>query len=87
VPLEIDQSKNTKKEKFPSSEKIIHVGQVSIPSVQVIKKLHPSKGMEFQKNGDDLLSHNNCSTIGAGGLNFSVRNGKRWNPAAIFVQF
>ena len=23
------------------------------------------------------------STIGAGGLNFSVRNGKRWNPAAI----
>ena len=24
-----------------------------------------------------------CSTIGAGGLNFSVRNGKRWNPATI----
>ena len=24
-----------------------------------------------------------CSTIGAGGLNFSVRNGKRWDPAAI----
>ena len=23
------------------------------------------------------------STIGAGGLNFSVRNGKRWDPAAI----
>ena len=23
------------------------------------------------------------STIGAGGLNFSVRNGKRWIPAAI----
>ncbi len=23
------------------------------------------------------------STIGASGLNFSVRNGKRWNPAAI----
>ena len=34
------------------------------------------------KVGDDLLSHN-CSTIGAGGLNFSVRNGKRWNPVAI----
>ena len=34
------------------------------------------------KVGDDLLSHN-CSTIGAGGLNFSVRNGKRWSPAAI----
>ena len=24
-----------------------------------------------------------CSTIGADGLNFSVRNGKRWNPDAI----
>ena len=23
------------------------------------------------------------STIGAGGLNFSVRDGKRWGPAAI----
>ena len=23
------------------------------------------------------------STIGVSGLNFSVRNGKRWNPAAI----
>ena len=23
-----------------------------------------------------------CSTIGAGGLNFSVRDGKRWDPAA-----
>ena len=27
--------------------------------------------------GNDLLSHINCSIIGAGGLNFSVRNGKR----------
>ena len=34
------------------------------------------------KIGDDLLSHK-CSTIGANGLNFSVRNGKRWNPIAI----
>ena len=24
-----------------------------------------------------------CSTIGAGGLNFSVRDGKRWGPAAV----
>gem|GEM_PF-1256391 len=36
------------------------------------------------KVGGDLLSHILlCSTIGAGGLNFSVRNGKRWNPSAI----
>ena len=34
------------------------------------------------KVGGLLLSHFR-STIGAGGLNFSVRNGKRWNPAAI----
>ena len=27
-----------------------------------------------------------CSTIGADGLNFSVRNGKRWNPDAIITQ-
>ena len=26
------------------------------------------------------------STIGAGGLNFSVRNGKRWVPAAMTAQ-
>ena len=24
-----------------------------------------------------------CSTIGAAGLNFSVRDGKRWNPGAV----
>ncbi len=36
----------------------------------------------FHKKGGDLLSHFR-STIGAEGLNFSVRNGKRWNPLAI----
>ena len=34
------------------------------------------------KKGGDLLSRLR-STIGAGGLNFSVRNGKRWNTSAI----
>ncbi len=34
------------------------------------------------KNGGYLLSHKR-STIGAVGLNFSVRNGKRWNPDTI----
>ena len=34
------------------------------------------------KDGSDLLSHLR-STIGVNGLNFSVRNGKRWNPATI----
>ena len=31
--------------------------------------------------GGDLLSHSVCSIIGAAGLNFSVRNGKRCAPA------
>ena len=35
------------------------------------------------ENGGYLLSHLVGSTIGAGGLNFSVRDGKRWNPATI----
>ena len=33
-------------------------------------------------SGGYLLSHRN-STIGVTGLNFSVRNGKRWIPGAI----
>ena len=35
-----------------------------------------------KKNGGYLLSHKR-STIGVTRLNFSVRNGKRWNPCAI----
>ena len=34
------------------------------------------------RGGGDLLSHFR-STIGAVRFNFSVRNGKRWNPHAI----
>ena len=44
-------------------------------------RLDKNRGLD--KIGDDLLSHKKCSTIGAGRLNFSVRNGKRWIPAAI----
>ena len=39
-----------------------------------------------RRNGKEAASYSpalHCSTIGAGGLNFSVRNGKRWDPAAI----
>ena len=41
-----------------------------------------------KKTGDDLLSrptHRN-STISAGGLNYSVRNGKRCSPTAIVTR-
>ena len=40
-------------------------------------------GVSYLKKGGDLLSRLVDSTIGATGLNFSVRNGKRWNPGAI----
>ena len=36
----------------------------------------------FAEKGGYLLSHFR-STIGTIGLNFSVRNGKRWNPNVI----
>ena len=37
----------------------------------------------FIKGGGDLLSRLVDSTIGAAGLNCSVRDGKRWDPRAI----
>jgi hypothetical protein len=37
------------------------------------------------KGGGCLLSRFH-STIGASGLNFSVRDGKRWDPAAVTTQ-
>jgi hypothetical protein len=46
------------------------------------KKEAPGFRGFFYKFGDYLLSHI-CSTIGADRFNFSVRNGKRWSPAAI----
>ena len=36
-----------------------------------------------QKKAASYSPASHRSTIGAGGLNFSVRNGKRWDPAAI----
>ena len=39
-------------------------------------------GRTQTEDGGYLLSHLR-STIGVSGLNFSVRNGKRWNPAAL----
>ena len=50
----------------------------------------PKKGLQSESNYSPhekvAASYSpalHCSTIGAGGLNFSVRNGKRWDPAAI----
>ena len=41
------------------------------------------QGSRFVKKAASYSPALHCSTIGAGGLNFSVRNGKRWDPAAI----
>ena len=46
------------------------------------ERSHPNWITPLFKNGGYLLSHKR-STIGAVGLNFSVRNGKRWNPDTI----
>ena len=39
------------------------------------------------KDGGYLLSHLVGSTIGAAGLNFSVRDGKRWGTGAVATQY
>ena len=59
----------------------------SEPNNQYIQKRVPllhyrNKGTRIKKAATYSPALH-CSTIGAGGLNFSVRNGKRWDPAAI----
>ena len=48
-----------------------------------IKKIPQQKAGVFFKLGTYLLSHLIGSTIGPGGLNFSVRNGKRCYTAGL----
>ena len=60
---------------------------------EISHAIHTSLGVIQQKRSDSFESllevaatyspALHCSTIGASGLNFSVRNGKRWNPIAI----
>ena len=40
-------------------------------------KKNPAYRLGLKKIGNDILSHKNCSTICASGLNDSVRKGKR----------
>ena len=55
--------------------------QVPAFTKKALKLVAEFQGLSL-KSGGYLLSHLR-STIGAGGLNFSVRDGKRWDPAAI----
>ena len=66
---------------------ISEITTASEPNNRYIKKEVPllryrNKGTH-QKKAATYSPALHCSTIGAGGLNFSVRNGKRWDPAAI----
>ena len=50
---------------------------------RLLSDYYSDRSLSCIKKGGDLLSRLMDSTIGATGLNFSVRNGKRWNPGAI----
>ena len=50
------------------------------------KKRRPQPALGYSLHQKKAASYSpalHCSTIGADGLNFSVRNGKRWDPDAI----
>ena len=79
--LTIDQAKRI----FQLADSIYHSPNKErrrwdIGTKKILRYIAVSKDSE--KNGSYLLSHLS-STIGVTGLNFSVRNGKRWNPRAI----
>ena len=49
-------------------------------------KLNTKKGQTSLSDLEEAATYSPtalCSTIGVNGLNFSVRNGKRWDPIAI----
>ena len=60
---------------------------------EISHAIQPTLGVIQQKRTDSIESLLElaatysptfyCSTIGVNGLNFSVRNGKRWDPIAI----
>ena len=64
----------TGESKFSTAPVFVHIREEAPVSLR-------TSGLPL-KRGGYLLSHFR-STIGASGLNFSVRDGKRWDPAAI----
>ena len=67
-----------------SLENLANLETLEIPMTHIYKTREESScwTTPLLENGGYLLSHKR-STIGAVGLNFSVRNGKRWNPDTI----
>ena len=83
------QTKTTKKRRYDiyskRNETIIKKNDLPKRKLKNNKAL-PSlltTGLLLEKTAASYSPALHCSTIGAGGLNFSVRNGKRWDPAAI----
>ena len=58
-------------------------GQKKAPRVSQTRGAHDREPKSLEKGAATYSPALHCSTIGAGGLNFSVRDGKRWDPAAI----
>jgi hypothetical protein len=69
-------------QRITGNHSFILPGGVRVMLEGVELKIPPGKPDGIKKIGNVLLSHKR-STIGANGLNFSVRNGKRWFPNAI----
>ena len=69
---------------FPNKKPLLSKQQTIEKTNTHEKALSPllMKGLK-RKTAASYSPALHCSTIGAGGLNFSVRNGKRWDPAAI----
>ena len=63
--------------------KAIPQGQKKAPRVSQTRGAHDREPKSLEKGAATYSPALHCSTIGAGGLNFSVRDGKRWDPAAI----
>ena len=66
---------------------MLFLSEFAIPVAVVlflyINKKAPTFQSELLKKMAATYSPASCSTIGANGLNFSVRYGKRWNPIAV----
>ena len=71
---------------FPAKQTLTHFPQAKSPIPANTKRgaaQHSLHGSSQKKKAVTYSPALHCSTIGASGLNFSVRNGKRWDTTAI----
>ena len=76
-----EKKRGAKQKKFPRN--LLHSKTKKGRSLSKDSSGGASRKTPPPEFGADLLSRPSGSTIGAGGLNFSVRDGKRWVPAAV----